>query len=846
MKIVKTISVLFLLIFYVGLAEEIKKEGFENEEAREKWFNEINRAEPGVNWKAIQSEVFRAKAEVKNSFIKHLKLKGKYTDQLLGETDIAEGHLQGTWQERGSANQAGRIHTVDVDFDKELIYAASSGGNIWRGTLEGKNWTSLNDYRKFNIVTLKIIKIGNSTRIFIFDRLAPYYSDDNGQTWQKSEYDAAEGVYGILNGTIRRGGNNCLYFLGVAPSNKIKLMESKDNGTSFQKIAEYTSDNQNGDIASANSYETDVFYFVNGTLYSVDNGHTIHTYGSIQDYNSISDQVHLINVAVCSNFVITALSTSSGTYIYRGDKPGYAISNIALNSQERLFMEHSLAISEKDFQKVMYGGVEAYYSNDGGYGYQLINDWTDYYKNPTTKLHADIPSIQSFMDKSGTDWIFYCTDGGLFLAKNNPLVINNISMYGLNVSQYYSVYTSKLNYNYIFAGAQDQGFQRNTNDSGSVLAFEQVLSGDYGHVNSINGGADLWLIYPGAIYFGKNITVGKNLTSITMPQGNRAWIPPVAIYPDNASQALIACGEPGKSTIQKVSYEFNKLKLVSLPFNFAVDNGYEYVSAIRFSPFNNNKVYALTSHGRFFESDDQGVGNWSQKSIDIGYNSDYLYGSVVLPSAYNENTIYVAGSGISNPAVYISNDGGKSFKDMSSGLEKCTVYEMVEAYGGNVLFAATSKGPYVYLKSLEKWYDMSGITAPQQVYWSVDWLPDANTVRFGTYGRGIWDFKITSIDDVKEQVSQRNESKFSIEAYPNPATSKLNLRIKSAKARTLDIRIYDINGKIVDFTAQNLPVNGSEEISLGTFIKSGILSGTYTVVASSEGEVEYTLIKVQK
>jgi len=35
---------------------------------------------------------------------------------------------------------------------------------------------------------------------------------------------------------------------------------------------------------------------------------------------------------------------------------------------------------------------------------------------------------------------------------------------------------------------------------------------------------------------------------------------------------------------------------------------------------------------------------------------------------------------------------------------------------------------------------MGELTAPDQVYWSVEYISDTHTVRFGTYGRGIWDF----------------------------------------------------------------------------------------------------------
>ena len=35
---------------------------------------------------------------------------------------------------------------------------------------------------------------------------------------------------------------------------------------------------------------------------------------------------------------------------------------------------------------------------------------------------------------------------------------------------------------------------------------------------------------------------------------------------------------------------------------------------------------------------------------------------------------------------------------------------------------------------------MSNDAAPEQVYWSVEYIHEIKTVRFGTYGRGIWDY----------------------------------------------------------------------------------------------------------
>jgi MYXO-CTERM domain-containing protein len=41
----------------------------------------------------------------------------------------------------------------------------------------------------------------------------------------------------------------------------------------------------------------------------------------------------------------------------------------------------------------------------------------------------------------------------------------------------------------------------------------------------------------------------------------------------------------------------------------------------------------------------------------------------------------------------------------------------------------------------DSWTDITGNEAPITLYWSAEALAHENTVRFGTYGRGIWDYQ---------------------------------------------------------------------------------------------------------
>ena len=77
---------------------------------------------------------------------------------------------------------------------------------------------------------------------------------------------------------------------------------------------------------------------------------------------------------------------------------------------------------------------------------------------------------------------------------------------------------------------------------------------------------------------------------------------------------------------------------------------------------------------------------------------------------------------------------------MNNGLPGTLVFQLAGTPDDAILFAATEIGPYGFSKHEQEWYLLSGLSAPDQTYWTVDYIPEINTARFGTYGRGIWDF----------------------------------------------------------------------------------------------------------
>ena len=112
----------------------------------------------------------------------------------------------------------------------------------------------------------------------------------------------------------------------------------------------------------------------------------------------------------------------------------------------------------------------------------------------------------------------------------------------------------------------------------------------------------------------------------------------------------------------------------------------------------------------------------------------------------------------------MSVDSAKTFVPLTGDMPNTMAHELTMDPAEKFLFAATDAGPYVYSMDLEEWYNMSGISAPLQQYISCEFIPSTHTVRFATWGRGIWDFNLTSLAGTSSYLAAKN----SFSVYPNP------------------------------------------------------------------------------
>ncbi|MBD80759.1 MAG: hypothetical protein CL840_17725 [Crocinitomicaceae bacterium] len=782
------------------------------------WYESIHITNNGINWRQMD-------------------LNYRLNYQSTGERSDS-GKPKGDWIEKGAKNQAGRI--VYAIYDKELntMKVASAGGIIWSTDLDSIQWKATNDHFRIDgIIALSEFVTNGKKRLVVASSYGRvFYSDDSSKTWTE-----ATGLPNLnASGTIRK-------MVTCADSSLLVFGKEWDSDAQKEIYNLYYSNNGATSFTSIKKFNP-VFYgpFENLDLHSIANDDSVAFFYFRDSIAEISGKTGLFNYTKPANpllwgeVMLTGCRVGDSLKLYANVREFIYSSDGKANNwthrgilKEKAFTSNSMSYSLTDTATVLFGGIELFTTRNGGSTWKKVNDWTSYYDNPEDSLHADIPFIGRFEKKDKSEFHLIGTDGGLYVSYDQLKSVKNISLTDHLTAQYYSILTNKQNEDLIYAGSQDQGFQRTTDDTlKKPLSFDQIVSGDFGHLSSSDSGKSIWMSNPEFIGYFANAKTDTSFAAtwdFTDSFIVSHWLPPIIADPVHPNKAYFISaykkGDPDKkSIIVDLEFKAGKIEWATRTHNFNIDQKKEeYLSALGISPINDTTWYAITNKGNFYYSFDRGY-KWNRSSFFAGPGPEEMYGSCIYASKSNENDVYVSGSGYVNAPVYYSWNKGRDWRSISDSLPSTLVYKVTGNENDSILFAATEVGPFAYTKTDNRWFSLSDGSNPDQVYWDVEYLPRKRLARFVTYGRGIWDYELKEKPKDTTDVVEHHAEKNSLFLFPNPCNHQI--MISGVDNENTTYRVYSIRGELVLSGIYNsAPIN-----------TRGLKPGNYLFILYSDGD----------
>ena len=713
----------------------------EDDRERAAWIESMHRAAPGVNWREIERENRRRNVAD------------------LVEADATAAAPSGVWQQRGPTNQTGRTFVTAVARDGVtlLVGSGDQGGGLFSGKPNSTGWTERANSLGAGVEELVVVPgspeswvavVGSYSVQAVSVDSQVFVSTNQGASWTRPKGLPPTPDCGFRITRLLRepAASRRVYLLLTVPycvpTPTYTLLRSDDGGLNFTSLVSGTYAAA-PDVWMSRVAPGPLFLLTDSGLKSSSNhGASFSPVSTLPGATGDSLRLAGSEAGAPSLYVLAGDSSRNTAVLFASDNGGHTW--VKRGTIDRLTKDPYIAngvitASISKPRLVMLGGIDAYRSTDGGATFHAVNDWWEYSDDPAHKLHADVRGLDFFFYR-GIETFFANTDGGTYMSTNRGATFSNIMQLGIVNGEYYSTLTSKNNPNLIAAGSQDQGFQQSAPASLAALSFNILSGGDLGHLTSTAG--DHNMLYAAGAGFGASVAVLDHESpphdvTYALPYPtptNRSWMPFILADPNDA-RAFYLTGD----TLFRANLDAAGWHWTAMPQDFSGGDG-DYLTALAISHADSSYWYAASSQGRLWYSRNRGA-TWAL-SASQGPEAHYFYGTTMLCSPTSATTCYVGGSGYSGPAVYKTTDGGATWQEMGEGLPSTLVLEL--AFDDPVkqnLYAAADAGAFVFDPVTETWKSVVTRNSPLQDFWSVEGVPGLHAVRFGTYGKGIWDYR---------------------------------------------------------------------------------------------------------
>lgn len=617
----------------------------------------------------------------------------------------------------------GRITSVAVHpDDTTVIYVGSPGGGIWKTTNSGLTWFPLVDFSFNTWLFVFHICIDPSDRNTVYASLAGNVikSTNAGTTWS----NCGSGPSGSKKIIVSPNNSNLVY---SAANNGVFL--STNGGTSWTKTLNFSVE----DI-EFNPSNPKIMYVsgssTSGSVWrSVDAGYNWTQIGSSSGITATGRTLIAVSKHNASVVYVVQASGSAFGKMYRSNDSGATFTTLITgnpangtnyfgydrNGKEsggQATYDMAICVNPNNVNEVHIAGIICWKSVNGGASFEAETEW--YYPNPTGYNHADVHALEWVKST-----IYSGTDGGIYKSINNGDDWIDLSK-GIGIRQVYRVSCAKTNANVINIGAQDNGstIRQSTGQWKDWVGADGMDN----MISPTNPNIVFGTSQNGDLY--KTTDQGNSITFLDRPSSGN-WITPFVMHPTNHD--TIYAGWQGVWRSVNGGLKFTKISGSSIT---------GLLNCLAVAPTNTKYIYASVNNV-LFKSNNGGI-TWTSVNLPATITS-------ICVSPVTADKIWVTLNSTST-RIYVSENMGDNFTDISSGLPNMTARSVVvDDNLDEGVYLGMNIG--VYYRDKNTPWTILASNLPLVAINDIEIQKSGAKVRIGTYGRGVWETDLINQDN---------------------------------------------------------------------------------------------------
>ncbi|MFI5195789.1 MAG: T9SS type A sorting domain-containing protein [Chitinophagales bacterium] len=608
-----------------------------------------------------------------------------------------------------------------------------------------------------------------------------YITHNAGNSWTNVS------VFGVKQLLYNPGDTNIIY--GTLSGGSAQIIRSKDGGNTWNNVTSLTGAQRiNIAVSQANSAIVTAIASNNnsgllGVYRSVDTGAT---------YTPV-----FVDDAGCTNNIL-----------------GYDLGLPTSNCGGQGWYDLCIAMDPLNANYIIIGGVNTYYSYDGGVTWTLANQWYATTWNSQT-VHADKHCL-AYNKLTGA--IYETCDGGVYKSYA-PLTgpwtdLTN----GICITEFYKNAVAN-GVPFCIGGAQDNGTKMIHGDTATDIRGGDGMQCriDYSDPNNI-----FYASYPNGsidVTFNGGLSYASITNSLT---GSGDWVTPYIIHPANPAVLLLgynqvfASYDYGNSwaPISPV-FSSNNINTIAIPFT---NTNYIYVVS------DDNKIHYTTNFGA----------TWSLINVPVPA-SNYISDLAVDPK--NEKRFWVTMSGYGGDKVLGYNLATGTWAHESGTLPDIPVNCILIDTFSSAKYIGTDAAVFYKDTTMSDWA-LYNSHLPSVRVSDLNINYSTGEMWAATFGRGMW--KTTKADHPNGVPSvPLTAATITVFPDPNHGIFTINTNYKEFKGQSVTVKLMTPDGRIAWQKEAVFDNAGDLKINTGNLLK-----GAYICVVSNKNKVTRSKVVV--